>query len=379
MDSMTIQIEFYIVIRNIDVEIKMIRHIKPFTENQIKTSIKYLWLFLSVCALFVISFLFVDILSMLAVSMLLALIFNPIVDFLERNGLSRLISVLAVYIIAGLIIAASFSFLIPRIINQFNSLSATLTQDNLQTFFQQFEKSLKDTFPFLQSINIVDKLTVFTQGMVSNWANNINEILYSIVTVLSIIIIVPFMTFFLLKDKKNLIRGIINIMPNKYFEVSYSVINKISAQLGRFVRGWILDAFIVGLLSGIGLSLLGINNAISIGFVAGIGHLIPYFGPIIGGVPAIIISLIQFGNFSMLPSILIMFLCVYAIDNGFIQPNVFSKATDIHPLSIIILIIAGSELMGIVGMLLAVPITTVIKTASREIYLGYRNYKIIRT
>ncbi len=357
----------------------MIRHIKPFTENQIKTSIKYLWLFLSVCALFVISFLFVDILSMLAVSMLLALIFNPIVDFLERNGLSRLISVLAVYIIAGLIIAASFSFLIPRIINQFNSLSATLTQDNLQTFFQQFEKSLKDTFPFLQSINIVDKLTVFTQGMVSNWANNINEILYSIVTVLSIIIIVPFMTFFLLKDKKNLIRGIINIMPNKYFEVSYSVINKISAQLGRFVRGWILDAFIVGLLSGIGLSLLGINNAISIGFVAGIGHLIPYFGPIIGGVPAIIISLIQFGNFSMLPSILIMFLCVYAIDNGFIQPNVFSKATDIHPLSIIILIIAGSELMGIVGMLLAVPITTVIKTASREIYLGYRNYKIIRT
>ena len=376
---MTIQIEFYIVIRNIDVEIKMIRHIKPFTENQIKTSIKYLWLFLSVCALFVISFLFVDILSMLAVSMLLALIFNPIVDFLERNGLSRLISVLAVYIIAGLIIAASFSFLIPRIINQFNSLSATLTQDNLQTFFQQFEKSLKDTFPFLQSINIVDKLTVFTQGMVSNWANNINEILYSIVTVLSIIIIVPFMTFFLLKDKKNLIRGIINIMPNKYFEVSYSVINKISAQLGRFVRGWILDAFIVGLLSGIGLSLLGINNAISIGFVAGIGHLIPYFGPIIGGVPAIIISLIQFGNFSMLPSILIMFLCVYAIDNGFIQPNVFSKATDIHPLSIIILIIAGSELMGIVGMLLAVPITTVIKTASREIYLGYRNYKIIRT
>ena len=167
-------------------------------------------------------------------------------------------------------------------------------------------------------------------------------------------------------------------MPNKYFEVSYSVIRKISIQLGRFVRGWIFDAFMVGLLSGIGLAILGIDNAASIGLIAGIGHLIPYFGPILGGIPAIIISVIQFGNFSMLPKILLMFCCIYLLDNGFIQPNVFSKSTDIHPLMIIFLIIIGSQTMGILGMLLAVPAATVIKTAAREIYLGYKNYKIIR-
>jgi predicted PurR-regulated permease PerM len=167
-------------------------------------------------------------------------------------------------------------------------------------------------------------------------------------------------------------------MPNRYFEMSYWVTKKMGVELSRFVRGWIFDAFAVGFLSAIGLSILGIKNPISIGFVAGVGHLIPYFGPIIGGIPAIIISIVQFGDFSMLPNIVIMFLLVYTFDNGFIQPNVFSKSTDLHPLLIIILILAGSQVMGILGMLLAVPAATVLRTAAREIYLGYKNYRIIR-
>ena len=74
-----------------------------------------------------------------------------------------------------------------------------------------------------------------------------------------------------------------------------------------------------------------------------------------------------------------MFLLIYAFDNGFIQPNVFSKSTDFHPLIIIILIIAGEQLLGIFGMLIAVPTATVIRTAAKEIYSGFKNYKIIKT
>ena len=351
----------------------------PFSDHEIRKSKKYFWFFLSLALVVFLCVIFADILAMIAVSVLISLILNPIVDFLEKRGISRLFSVLSVFIGLIIIIVISFSYLIPAIVNQFKSLSATLSPQNMQSFFQMIENSLVSTFPFIGSINLTDKITNFAQEIIFSWANNINDIFYSLITLISILVIVPFMTFFILKDSKSILRSIINIMPNKYFEVSYSVLSKILIQLGRFTRGWILDAAIVGFMSGVGLSILGINNAVSIGLVAGIGHLIPYFGPIIGGIPAIIISLIQFGNFSMLPSILLMFLCVYLIDNGFIQPNVFSKATDIHPLGIIILIIAGSQLLGVLGMLLAVPITTVIKTASKEIYLGYRNYKIIRT
>ncbi len=345
-----------------------------------KSKIKTIGLIFLLTGIFVfVSYLFSDILAMLAIAILISFIFNPIVDFLEKRGFNRMLSVLIVFLLAGLLITWGISFFVPKVISQLNNLTDKLTEENLQLLIRHFEKSIISAFPFLQNIDIVQKFTTVFQNMILDGVNNISNIVFSIVSIIAILVIVPFMAFFLLKDNQRLLRGIINIMPNKYFEVSYSVLNSIGIQLGRFVRGWLLDALFVGLLSGIGLWILGIDNAVSIGFVAGIGHLIPYFGPIIGGIPAIIISLIQFGNFSMLPSIVLMFTFVYTLDNGFIQPNVFSKSTDMHPLMIIILIIVGSQLLGILGMILAVPIATVVKTAAKEIYLGYKNYKIIRS
>lgn len=348
-----------------------------FSEHHIIKIKSYSLIVGSVLILAFLFYQFDDVLAMLAISILLALIFNPIVDFLEEKGLNRLLSVMSVFILVGLLIVAGVSYLIPKIVGQLDNLTNTLTQENLQILLRQFEKSVKSISPVFNSLDFVQRFTNFFQSIILNWVNDLTNIFYRIFSIIAIIVIVPFMTFFFLKDNTRIVRGLINIMPNKYFEVSYSVLRQIGIQLGRFVRGWLLDAFLVGLLSGIGLTALGINNAASIGFIAGVGHLIPYFGPIIGGIPAIIISLIQFGNFSMLPSIVLMFLGIYTIDNGLIQPNVFSKSTDLHPLIIIILILIGSQSLGVLGMLLAVPIATVIKTAAKEIYLGHKNYKII--
>ena len=347
-------------------------------EQQLKKFKSYSIIFLCTFVIIFLFYTFSDILAMLVVSILVAMILNPIVNFLEKGRITRTISVLIVFVVVSALVFSGVSILFPKILRQLENLGGTLSTENVQMVVDKFEKSLKHTLPFLNSINIVQKITTMIQNQVNNWSNNISEIFYSIVSLISILVIVPFMSFFLLKDNKRLMRGIINVMPNRYFEVSYSVLRKIAQQLGRFVRGWIFDAFIVGLLCGLGLRILGINNAGSIGIISGLGHLIPYFGPLIGSIPAIISSIIQFGDFSMIPSILITFAAVYTIDNGFVQPNVFSKSTDIHPLLIILLILIGSETLGVFGMLLAVPIATVAKTAAREIYLGYKNYRIIK-
>jgi predicted PurR-regulated permease PerM len=319
-----------------------------------------------------------DIIVMLILSILLAFIFNPLVMFFEKNGLNRFVSVILVFLIATFTIVIGFSFLIPKIVKQLNVIAVNLSNENIEAILGEFNQTLENVLPFVSADKIVQQLSTFFSDLFFNSIDNITEIVTSIISVIAIAVIVPFMTFFILKDKHRIVKGIIDVMPNKYFEVSYWVIKKISHQLGRFVRSWIFDAFIVGLMATIGLSILGIQNSITIGAIAGIGHLIPYFGPVIGGLPAIIISLIQFGDLSMLPSITLMFVIIYTIDNGYIQPNVFSKGTDIHPLLIIILILVGSQAMGILGMLLAVPAATVIKTAAREIYYGYKNYKIIK-
>ncbi len=325
-----------------------------------------------------LGYLFSTILALIIISILVSMIFNPIVDFIEKKGFTRWLAVLLTFSTTGALLFIGFSYFVPKIAGQLNTLSKAISPENLNMMIGQTEKTFKTIFPFASSVNFVERFTNFLQSVVLGWVNNLSNIFYSLVSVIAILVIVPFMTFFMLKDNVKILRGVMNIMPNKYFEVSYWVIKKISIQLSRFVRSWILDAFFVGLMSGVGLAILGINNAASIGFIAGVGHLIPYFGPIIGGIPAIAISLIQFGNFSMLPNIVLLFLIIYTIDNGFIQPNVFSKGTDLHPLVIIILIMIGSELLGIFGMLLAVPAATVLKTAAREIYFGYKNYKIIR-
>ncbi|MEW6507046.1 MAG: AI-2E family transporter [Bacteroidota bacterium] len=349
----------------------------PLSDKQFH-SLKKVIIALTILAIIIyLAYLFSEIIAMLIISLLIAMIFSPIVDFLEKRGLQRFLSVLAVFILTGILIFSLLSFLLPKIINQFNELGLALTPQNIKSLVGDIEKALTSFFPFLNSTQLADKIVTFFQNIIFGWVNNISNILSSIVSIVAILIIVPFMTFFLLKDNRVLMKGIVNVMPNRFFEVSYSVIKKISQELSRFVRGWILDAFLVGLMSGVGLALLGIQNAASIGFIAGAGHLIPYFGPIIGGLPAIIISLIQFGDFSMLPNILLLFIIVYTFDNGYIQPNIFSKNTDLHPLVIILLILIGNEVMGIFGMLIAVPAATVVRTATHEIFNGYKNYKII--
>lgn len=350
----------------------------PLTERQFKIIRRSFAVILGLLLLGYFAYLISEIIAMLIVSLLIAMMFNPVVDFIEKNNVPRTLSVLIVFALTGFVIFSLVSFLLPKIVSQFNVLATAITPENIQTIIGQTETTLKKVFPFMNAVNISNKITSFFQNLIFGWVNNLSSIIFSLFSLIAIIVIVPFMTFFLLKDNKRIVRGVVNIMPNKYFEVSYWVIRKISSELGRYVRGWILDAFLVGLMSGVGLAFLGIQNAASIGFIAGVGHLIPYFGPLIGGVPAIIISLIQFGDLTMLPNIALMFLMIYTFDNGFIQPNIFAKSTDLHPLLIILLILIGSKALGIFGMLLAVPAATVIRTAAREIYFGYKNYKIIR-
>jgi len=324
-----------------------------------------------------LSYLFFDIITLLIIATLIALIFNPLVTILENRGIDRLLSVLIVFLLSGVVIFVGLSVLIPKIIFQMQTLAATVTKENVNILFIQIEEELNKYMPFVDSTQFADKVEEFISGLLFQSINNISNIVSSIVSVLAISVIVPFMTFFLLKDNTQIIKGIVNIVPNRFFEFSYWVIDQISFKLGRFVRGWIFDAFLVGTIAAIGLTILGIQNSITIGFVAGVGHLIPYFGPLIGGLPAIIISLIQFGDFSKLPEIITMFVIIYTVDNGYIQPNIFSKSTDMHPIMIILLILMGSQIFGIFGMLLAVPAATVVKTAARAIYFGLKNYKII--
>ncbi len=334
-----------------------------------------LWSIVGLILLY-LCFLLSDIIIVCAISMLLALILDPFITSLEKRGLNRLVASIVTFLLFLFVLYLIFSFLVPSFIQQMkqiiNMVKIYLTPNQIRKVGTEVQKSI----PLIKSGDLQERITRYFSLQVEKSFDTFTVIISEVISIVAILVIVPFISFFMVKDNKKIIKGILNIMPNKYFEMSYYVIKKISVQLSRYVRAWIFDATFVGCVMGIGLYAIGIDNSLPLGVIAGMGHLVPYFGPVIGGIPAIIISLIQYGDFSRVPYIIFLVLGTYALDNGVVQPYIFSKSLDIHPIIIILLIIAGGQLFGIPGMLLAIPTATVLKTFSKEIYFAYTNYRI---
>lgn len=336
-----------------------------------------LWIAALVTAIYLF-YTLINIVLILAISFLLAFIFAPFLHMIEQQGFNRLSSTLIVFAGLGFLVYLGLSFVIPKLVYQMDQLIQSLEGFSLNDELRSLESSIYNYLPFFTPGELSDRIEHFISSQIVNSFENISAFLTSVVSVIAVLVIVPFITFFLLKDSSKIQTAVLQIVPNKYFEMSYWILKRISLQLGRFVRAWIFDATFVGICIGFGFYIIGLPNAMPLGVIAGIGHLIPYLGPVIGGVPAIIISVIQIGDFSQVPLIFFIVALTYTFDNGFVQPYVFAKSVDIHPIFIILLIIAGGQLFGVFGMLLAVPFTSVAKTFIKEIYFALKNYKIAR-
>jgi len=340
--------------------------------------IKIILFILSITFLFYFAYMLVNVLVLIAISVLLGFIFAPFVRLLEGKGFSRTISTLFVFAVFGFLFYFGLSFVIPKLFLQMDQVLLSLKDFSLNEELNDLEKKILGVFPFFNKGELSHKVQGIISTSFNDAINHITQYVSGIVSVAAFFIIVPFITFYLLRDSAVIHKTLIHIVPNKYFEMSYWILKRISLQLGRFVRGWIFDAMFVGLVIGFGFYLIGLPNALPLGVIAGIGHLIPYLGPAIGGIPAIVLSIMQTGDLSQVPLIMTIVALTYTLDNGLVQPYVFSKSVDMHPIIIILLIIIGGELFGLIGMLLAVPTSTVIKTAVTEIYFAFKNYSIAK-
>jgi len=171
-------------------------------------------------------------------------------------------------------------------------------------------------------------------------------------------------SFYILKDldyfKKlyNETTGIL-IKERKYRKLS-NFFNDINSIISNFIRGQLLDALLVGILSSIGLSVIKLDFAVLIGMTAGISNIIPYFGPIIGSIPAIIVGLLSGSPMKALFAVIVL-VAVQQIDTALISPKVVGTSVGLHPVFVMLSIIVGGAYLGLLGMLIAVPIAAIIK------------------
>lgn len=173
-----------------------------------------------------------------------------------------------------------------------------------------------------------------------------------------------FISFYLLKDYEFFNKLYFKIMTLFFkAEKLHSINNtakEINHVISRFIRGQLLDALLVGLLSSIGLTIIGLDYAFLIGFAAGIANIIPYIGPVVGCIPAIIVGILSPNPIIAVWAVLVFFI-VQQLDGAVISPKVVGDSTGLHPVFVIMAIIIGGSVYGILGMLLSVPIMGIIK------------------
>ena len=182
--------------------------------------------------------------------------------------------------------------------------------------------------------------------------------LYSLVL---IFILSPTITFFILRDGARFKHYLLTFVPNPIFEFISDLEAEITSKLGSFIRARILEAFFVGIVIFIGLTLFEVPHALLLSLFAGITNFLPYIGPIIGAVPPLVISIVNHEPLVVIAGVGALFIVVQFIDGFVLMPALMSRAVNLHPLIAIVSVIIGGKFLGVLGIILSIPICVVIQ------------------
>lgn len=321
--------------------------------------------FLSFCVIILIG------IENMLLSFVIALVINyllgPIVNYLERGGINRMFSTFFVFILGGILVAFSITSIAPFLSHQFSNL-----QNQLPTYIEGISSIISKLEYKVQDITGVPYKTDFglqARELLFGWTRSIFTDLPSLLSKLgTTLILSPFFAFFLIKDGRLFSKNFLSIVPNNIFELTLNMYYQINEQVGQFVRARLLEALIVALVVWIGLWIVGFPFAGLLALFAGITNLIPYVGPLVGVIPPLVIAIINGET-----TFTFLMLCgVYGfaqfIDMFFIIPLVVAKLVNLHPITVVVAMIVGAQVLGILGMIISIPVASALKVTITSVY-----------
>lgn len=330
-------------------------------------------------------------LSSVIIAIIFAYIIDPIVNYLERKGVKRQFGVIIVYISVILIFGILIVSVIPKTINEISNLLTSLPAmvDTLirevNTFvsnlFAKFNIELPENFinvyketnpkvngnvetpqivsDILDSIKAtINDLIVKAQGSLMGSLSNVLSKVYGFLTSAFRLILIIIFSFYFSVDKDRFMLRVKKAIPNKYREdISYLTSN-IDTALQQFIRGRMLMAIFVGLITMAYLLVLRVDFAIIIGLITCVADIIPYIGPFLGCAPAVLFAFMDSPMKALW--VLILFVIVQWVENNILAPKLIGDSTGLNPLVILISIIIGGGIFGVWGMVISVPLMSII-------------------
>ena len=316
----------------------------------------------------------------LLISLIMTFLLEPPVTLLERKTGHRTLSIFIVYALTAILIYLFMHWMIPHWKVAWKSLQSDLPRyiGRMTIYLRELIEKLHGEFPFVEAYDLPARARTMAEGILGGMIASTPK---SALGIGGLLLIVPLFTFFFLRDGNRIIRTCISIAPNRTFELVHDMTYLINLQLAHFIRGRILEATIIGIVVYTGLVMTDIRYAFFLALFAGITNLVPYIGPLVGMIPGILIALIDLGFGGQFWWIVIVyfFIAQVIVDNFVLIPILISRFSNLHPLWVIIAIIIGGKLFGVVGMIIGVPIVSIIKITLVEIRQYRRTFSLIET
>lgn len=305
----------------------------------------------------------------LLVSGFLYYLMNPLVELLQKihvgkRYLPRGLGIAIVMILFVAIIGLGLLTLVPNLANQLAKIMASTPQfvQDTQEWLRQLSKShwVQEYGSQIDFNKLQHQIEKYGGSLVMNTATGFGSVVGTLTSVTMSAITIPIMTIYMLSDGNKLSPFLQRLFSDKNRDNIAGLLSRLNKTLSQYISGQAIEMLFVGICTTIGYTLIGQNYALLLGVVAGLTNLIPYVGPYIGYIPAVFVAFTQSPLQALWVTVVV--LIVQQIDGNILYPKIIGSTLNIHPLTILVILLAAGNIAGIAGMILAVPFYAVVRT-----------------
>ncbi|PYG87323.1 putative PurR-regulated permease PerM [Ruminiclostridium sufflavum DSM 19573] len=310
------------------------------------------------------------VLSPVLIAIVIAYIIYPLVVKFERKGLKRSVSIILIYTFIALVLVFFSIYIMPYVLNNAKELFNTLPSitSKYQELFNSFISKIKTSKwpPEIKKLIFgeIDNATVILQHFFSQTMKKSLGVVASSIAILVNTVLSMIIAYYFLKDIEGIKRSALMIAPKRMRNDLVNIGRELNGIVTHFIQGQLLTACIVGILETVGLYFVHVKYPFILGVIGGIANIIPYFGPFLGAVPAVAIALLDSPGKAFFT--ILVFIIVQQIDNAFISPKIIEGKLGLHPITTIVAVLIGGEFFGIIGMLIGVPVTAMLKVIIKK-------------
>ena len=332
-----------------------------------------------------VTWLLAPVLTPFVVALMLAWLGDPLVDRLEASGRSRNTAVVLVFVLMILLLALALLILVPLIQRQIVTLVAALPQGQdwlMNTAIPWIEqKTGLEIMAWLDPGRLFEWVRSHWQqagGVATTFFGYVSRSGFAMVAWVINLALLPILAYYFLRDWDKLVERVASMIPRNHIEVVSRLARESNDVLGAFIRGQIAVMIALGVVYAAGLTLVGLNLGLLIGLVAGLISFIPYLGATTGVVLAVLAALVQSQGFDLQLLVLVgvVFTVGQLLESYVLTPRIVGDKIGLHPVAVIFAVMAGGQLFGFLGLLLALPAAAVINVLLRYAHQRYRQSEL---